>query len=69
MIANATNPTSVHRAIEGLDIAVYLVESLSQAGPAARDHRAATIVAPEQRLGGAAHRALGVWRAPACWNG
>ncbi len=43
--ADVTNPTSVHRALEGVDVVVYLVHSLGQADFAARDRRAATIVA------------------------
>ena len=43
--ADVTNPTSVHRALEGVDVVVYLVHSLGHADFAARDRRAATIVA------------------------
>jgi hypothetical protein len=43
--ADVTNPTSVHRALEGIDVVVYLVHSLGQPDFAARDRRAATIVA------------------------
>jgi uncharacterized protein YbjT (DUF2867 family) len=43
--ADVTNPTSVHRALEGVDVVVYLVHSLGQADFAALDRRAATIVA------------------------
>jgi uncharacterized protein YbjT (DUF2867 family) len=43
--ADVTNPTSVHRALEGVDVLVYLVHSLGHADFAARDRRAATIVA------------------------
>ena len=43
--ADVTNPTSVHRALEGVDVVVYLVHSLGHADFAARDRRAATIIA------------------------
>ena len=43
--AEVTNPTSVHRALEGVDVLVYLVHSLGQPDFAARDRRAAAIVA------------------------
>ena len=43
--ADVTNPTSVYRALEGVDVVVYLVHSLGQSNFAARDRRAATIIA------------------------
>ena len=43
--ADVTNPTSVHQALEGVEVVVYLVHSLGQADFAARDRRAASIVA------------------------
>jgi uncharacterized protein YbjT (DUF2867 family) len=43
--ADVTNPTTVHGALEGADVVVYLVHSLGQADFAARDRRAASIVA------------------------
>jgi uncharacterized protein YbjT (DUF2867 family) len=43
--ADVANPTGVHRALEGVDVLVYLVHSLGQPDFAARDRRAATIVA------------------------
>ena len=43
--ADVTNPTSVYRALEGVDVVVYLVHSLGHVDFAARDRRAATIVA------------------------
>ena len=43
--ADVTNPTSVHRALEGVEVVVYLVHSLGHADFAARDRRAASIVA------------------------
>ncbi len=43
--ADVTNTTSVHRALEGVDVVVYLVHSLGYADFAARDRRAASIIA------------------------
>jgi uncharacterized protein YbjT (DUF2867 family) len=43
--ADVTNPPRVHRALEGVDVVVYLVHSLGHADFAARDRRAATNIA------------------------
>ncbi len=42
---DVTNPTSIDRALEGIQVVVYLVHSLGTADFAARDRRAAGIVA------------------------
>jgi len=43
--ADVTDPTSVESALEGVEVAVYLVHSLGYADFAARDRRAASVVA------------------------
>ena len=43
--ADVTDPISVERALEGVDVVVYLVHSLGHADFAARDRQAASIVA------------------------
>jgi uncharacterized protein YbjT (DUF2867 family) len=45
MVGDVTNPTSIHRALAGVDAVCYLVHSLGQADFAARDRRGASIVA------------------------
>ena len=45
MVGDVTNPTSIHRALAGVDVVCYLVHSLGQADFAARDRRGASIVA------------------------
>jgi uncharacterized protein YbjT (DUF2867 family) len=45
MVGDVTNPTSIHRALAGVDVVCYLVHSLGQADFAARDRRGAAIVA------------------------
>jgi uncharacterized protein YbjT (DUF2867 family) len=44
MVGDVTNPTSIHRALEGVDVVCYLVHSLGQDDFAARDRRGASIV-------------------------
>jgi uncharacterized protein YbjT (DUF2867 family) len=45
VVGDVTNPTSIHRALDGVDVVCYLVHSLGQADFAARDRRGASIVA------------------------
>jgi uncharacterized protein YbjT (DUF2867 family) len=45
MVGDVTNPTSIHRALAGVDVVCYLVHSLGQDDFAARDRRGASIVA------------------------
>jgi uncharacterized protein YbjT (DUF2867 family) len=52
-VGDVTNPTSIHRALAGVDVVCYLVHSLGEDDFAARDRRGASIVAR-----GAASRGL-----------
>ena len=45
MVGDVTNPTSIHRALAGVEVVCYLVHSLGQDDFAARDRRGASIVA------------------------
>jgi uncharacterized protein YbjT (DUF2867 family) len=45
VVGDVTNPTSIHRALAGVDVVCYLVHSLGQNDFAARDRRGASIVA------------------------
>jgi uncharacterized protein YbjT (DUF2867 family) len=45
MVGDVTNPTSIHRALAGVNVVCYLVHSLGQPDFAARDRRGASIVA------------------------
>ena len=45
MVGDVTNPTSIHRALAGVDVVCYLVHSLGQEDFAARDRRGASVVA------------------------
>ena len=45
MVGDVMNPTSIHRALAGVDVVCYLVHSLGQDDFAARDRRGASIVA------------------------
>ena len=45
MTADVTDPTSVQQALEGVEVAIYLVHSLGHADFAARDRHAATVLA------------------------
>lgn len=44
-VGDVTNPTSIHRALAGVDVVCYLVHSLGEDDFAARDRRGASIVA------------------------
>ena len=45
VVGDVTNPTSIHRALAGVDVVCYLVHSLGQDDFAARDRRGASVVA------------------------
>jgi uncharacterized protein YbjT (DUF2867 family) len=45
MVGDVTNPTSIHRALAGVDVVCCLVHSLGRDDFAARDRRGASVVA------------------------